>query len=169
MDLDKLNKWLTLVANLGVVAGIVFLAIEIRQNQVSIDRNSELMEREYQLQVADGLKAIADSVDEMRLLTAGNEEAARIWLDGAQGKELSEIDNYRFMQMCGLLIWNSAVTYRRSTVLGQFDLAEAEERVTRKQIDSQPGMKKCWDSAVERLRLWGFDDLVDGVANAESL
>ena len=32
MDFDKVNRWLTLVANIGVVAGIVFLAIEIKQN-----------------------------------------------------------------------------------------------------------------------------------------
>ena len=30
--MDKLNQWLTLVANLGVVAGIIFLAYEIQQN-----------------------------------------------------------------------------------------------------------------------------------------
>ena len=30
MDFDKSNRWVTLVANIGVVAGIVFLAIEMR-------------------------------------------------------------------------------------------------------------------------------------------
>jgi hypothetical protein len=32
MDLDRLNRWLNLLANIGVVAGIVFLAIEVGQN-----------------------------------------------------------------------------------------------------------------------------------------
>lgn len=32
MNMDKLNQWLTLVANVGVVVGIVFLAFEIRHN-----------------------------------------------------------------------------------------------------------------------------------------
>lgn len=32
MTIDDWNKWLTLLANLGVVAGIVFLAFEVRQN-----------------------------------------------------------------------------------------------------------------------------------------
>lgn len=31
MDLDKLNKWLTLVANFGVVAGLGLLAMELNQ------------------------------------------------------------------------------------------------------------------------------------------
>ena len=34
MTADQLNKWLTLIANFAVVAGIVFLAIETRQNYV---------------------------------------------------------------------------------------------------------------------------------------
>ena len=32
MNLDKLNQFLTLLANLGVIAGIVFLAMEVQQN-----------------------------------------------------------------------------------------------------------------------------------------
>lgn len=30
--MDRTNQWLTLVANLGVIAGLVFLGYEIRQN-----------------------------------------------------------------------------------------------------------------------------------------
>ena len=32
MDTDRLNRWLTLIANLGVVAGLIFLAVELNQN-----------------------------------------------------------------------------------------------------------------------------------------
>lgn len=35
MDADKINRWLMLVANISVVAGIVFLGIEVRQNTES--------------------------------------------------------------------------------------------------------------------------------------
>jgi hypothetical protein len=34
MKLDNLNKWLTLTANVGVMAGIIFLAVELNQNAV---------------------------------------------------------------------------------------------------------------------------------------
>jgi hypothetical protein len=34
--MSKLNQWLTLVANLSVVVGIVFLAVEMRQNTSAI-------------------------------------------------------------------------------------------------------------------------------------
>ena len=36
MESDKLNKWLTLGANLGVVIGLIFLAIEVRQNNENL-------------------------------------------------------------------------------------------------------------------------------------
>ena len=47
--MEKLNQWMTLIANVGVVAGIVFLAFEISQNteqmmSTSIQNLSERME-----------------------------------------------------------------------------------------------------------------------------
>jgi len=35
MDFDRLNRWVTLLANIGVVAGIFFLAIEMRQGNLA--------------------------------------------------------------------------------------------------------------------------------------
>jgi len=32
VDADRLNRWITLGANIGVLAGIIFLGLEIRQN-----------------------------------------------------------------------------------------------------------------------------------------
>lgn len=32
MNIDKLNQWLTLLANIGVMAGLVFLALQVRAN-----------------------------------------------------------------------------------------------------------------------------------------
>jgi len=42
MKLDDINKWLMLVANFGVIAGIFFLGIEVQQN-------NELMEAQTRL------------------------------------------------------------------------------------------------------------------------
>lgn len=42
MKLDDINKWLMLAANIGVIAGILFLGIEIQQN-------NELMESQTRL------------------------------------------------------------------------------------------------------------------------
>ncbi len=36
MNVDRLNQWLILAANLGVLVGIIFLSIEIRQNTTAM-------------------------------------------------------------------------------------------------------------------------------------
>jgi hypothetical protein len=38
--MNKLNQWLTLTANLAVVAGIIMLAVEIRQNTDAVQINT---------------------------------------------------------------------------------------------------------------------------------
>ena len=40
--MDKLNNWLTLLANIGVIAGIIFLAIEVQQNTRAQENASRL-------------------------------------------------------------------------------------------------------------------------------
>jgi hypothetical protein len=165
MNLENLNKWLSLAANLGVIAGIIFLAIEIRQNQESLDRNSDLVELEYRLKVAEGQIAIAQMADTFRSLRAGSDEVAQIWLDGLEGRELSAVEQFRFTEMCSASIWTGATTHGRNVALGRHDLTEGRAILWRKHINSQPGWKKCWEKNVDALRLWGYGDLVDAVSN----
>lgn len=37
MNLDRVNQWLTLIANVGVLAGVFFVAYELQQNRVAIE------------------------------------------------------------------------------------------------------------------------------------
>lgn len=43
MNLDNLNRWLTLLANLGVLAGILVVAIELQQTQTEMKAESSSM------------------------------------------------------------------------------------------------------------------------------
>lgn len=40
MNLDQVNKWLTLLANFGVIGGLVFLALEIQQNTTAVQASA---------------------------------------------------------------------------------------------------------------------------------
>ena len=40
MDLSRLNQWLTILANLGVMVGIIFLIIELNQNTQALRANA---------------------------------------------------------------------------------------------------------------------------------
>jgi len=44
MSMDRYNQWLTLLANVGVIAGIIFLAIELRHNNMLlVEQRSEAL------------------------------------------------------------------------------------------------------------------------------
>ncbi len=163
MDLDKLNKWLTLVANLGVVAGIFFLAIEIRQNQQTLEQTQTLIERDYELDVVDNLQQVADATDDFRMLLLQYPEIAELSMKGDAGEPLSEVDALRYRMLCGMTIWNDAVTHERNLVLGRIDLAKAEQQVIRRNISSNPGYRECWEAQIDGLRMWGVGRIVDGV------
>ena len=47
--MEKLNQWLTLSANVGIIVGIVFLAFELNQN-------NRLLESEARLNQADSIR-----------------------------------------------------------------------------------------------------------------
>jgi len=55
MKLDEINRWLTLLANIGVIAGIVFLALELRQNQSMLmaQTRNEISRTSIELQQAN--------------------------------------------------------------------------------------------------------------------
>lgn len=83
MKLDKLNQWLVLAANIGVLAGVIFLSIEIRQNTLAI-RGTAIQ------------TAAAHSRDEMFVI-AQDPELSRIAVMGSASPfDLDPADAFRF-------------------------------------------------------------------------
>ena len=63
MDADKINRWLTLGANLGVLVGLLLLITELKQNaefaQFQFASNSNALSEEIQLAMLGSEPAIA--------------------------------------------------------------------------------------------------------------
>lgn len=167
MDFDRSNKILTLLANFGVVAGLVFLAVEIRQNQVVLEQNQDLMRRQFEVQAVDSHQAIADLTDKIRLLVASDGELTKIWIAGMKGENLSEVDQTRFAALCASKIWNEAVSYRRLKITGASGDAQLMINTMHQQRESSPGYDSCWNDTAEGLTDWGYDDFVNGVSTAD--
>ena len=85
MDTNKINRWLTLTANLGVLVGIVFLAIEIRQNTASNQSAAYQawvaanMELNSSVIPADAVGAIAKGMFDSRDLTEDTQMPFAMW------------------------------------------------------------------------------------------
>ena len=62
--MDRLNQWLTLAANVGVLLGIIFVAVEVRQNTAAT--------------LSGTLQSLTDNSTEGLRSYAANAELARI-------------------------------------------------------------------------------------------
>lgn len=131
MELEKLNHWLTLLANLGVIAGIVFLAVELRQN-------NEMMRAQTRSQ-------LAEEVTELFTANMNDQAYAEVLLRGNKGEELSEIEQYQYTRHRSAWLWywnNVAYQYQ----IGLYDENEFTRQISviRGDIDERPGMKAHW-------------------------
>lgn len=91
MNRERLNGWLTLLANLGVLGGLVFVGLEIRQN------TSQLR--------ADASNSITAMVNELNVSLYGDPEFAEVVLRGEADRtsltvlERSRFDLYQFSRL----------------------------------------------------------------------
>lgn len=83
MNRERINWWLTLLANLGVLGGLVFVGLEIRQN------TSQLR--------ADASRSITEMVNQMNAGIYGDSALADILLRGEQDlAALASVERSRF-------------------------------------------------------------------------
>ena len=156
MNLNNAEKWLSLIANFGVVAGIIFLAIEVRQNQ-------ELLERDYELARLDSMSLDLSRHAEHRSFRVQSREVAQLWLDGLAGNELDPVDQSRFMALCVDFVWQDALLYARSKALDIDPYVNEVVDFTKKLIAQRPGFRACWEARRDGLRNWGHGEYVDAV------
>lgn len=83
MKRDSLNWWLTLLANIGVLGGLVFVGLEIRQNTRQLR--------------AEAAHSVTSSVNEINAGIYADEELAEIVKRGERDlAALNEIERFRF-------------------------------------------------------------------------
>jgi hypothetical protein len=131
MNLDKVNQWLTLLANIGVLAGIVFLAIEMRHSSNAVTAQMQ--------------DSIADGFITLNLATINEPQVGVTWVVGLKEPgRLSDTDAIQFsMHMRAL--FNQYIRVHglyRAGLLEESDWAlYAREAAT---IMSSPGGKLHW-------------------------
>jgi hypothetical protein len=80
LDFDRLNRWFTLIANIGVLVGIFLVAIELNQN-------SEMMRSQAR-------NEISQSTLDLLNYTATNKELSDAIIRASRGEELSDAEAF---------------------------------------------------------------------------
>ena len=144
MDSERVNRWLTLGANIGVLAGIGLLIFELQQNR-------EMIRAQTRTQLAQGVS---------ELLTANMNDAAyaSILQRGNRGEQLTDLEQYQYDRHRGaFLTFNENVVYQYK--IGLYDTDEFSHHIARiaGDLDRYPGIRKHWCKNRDRMS----KDLVD--------
>jgi len=83
MDRQNLNSWLSLIANIGVLGGLLFVGYEIRQNTVQLR--------------AESSRSITESVNDLNIGIYSDSEFAAVLIKGTEDRAaLSPVERYQF-------------------------------------------------------------------------
>jgi len=98
---EKLNQWLTLFANIGVLVGIVFLAIEI-------DQNTENLEMNRQVALTEAYANRSSTVQDAQVAAALSSDFGEIYVKWQRGgsEVLTESERFRVSS------WETARVFR---------------------------------------------------------
>lgn len=162
---SKINEWLTLIANVAVVGGILFLAIELRQN------NELLRSESRQALVANDLTSLTANLENADVFAKlvsevelSSEEQLRVSFMYALDLRNREFEYFQYIN--GLLDEETWLAYRHvilinhSTVLGRKWWDEIGRGIVDPEfarlvdgllVDAQP------DDTYERMATWAND------------
>jgi len=150
-----LGQAITILANLGVIAGIVFLAIEVRQNDASLQQANEMNR-------AAILTDIMSSFSEFRYEIAGSEEVTDLWYRGRRDQELSPIEADRFEDLCRNYFWLLATMHERFVLLDEESIAASGPATTlRDEMRDSNRLRDCWLRTLEYAPDWGYGSITD--------
>ena len=138
----------------AIVASLIFLALEIRQN-------SELMKAQSRTEMAH------DTV-ELLILNVGNTDFLDVWNRGNAGEELTVLEQTQFAYTYYAWIWhwnNVAYLHR----VGLYDEAEyaLQINIVRGEIDEFPGFKTFWCDNRQRIASLELIDAIEGTSGGD--
>jgi len=99
MNLDSLNKWLTLLANFGVIAGIAFLAVEISQQSESLDQSNRIAMTNAEASIRMTSSSLQDNI-------ANNPETAALYVKFLTNEQLTPIEAIQSYSIASTLLQN---------------------------------------------------------------
>ena len=150
MDITTLAAWGEFLGGIAVVASLIYLAGQIRQNSRLLTASAA---------------ATTDSYNSLtNTFLVQDPEVARIWWDGLEDREaLSEPDRRRFDPLIGITLSGFQTQFRlaRNDVLDPEVLGDLERGVSF--MIQQPGYLHWWSQWGEALHSGDFKNYMDGL------
>lgn len=153
------GQTLAILANIGVIAGIFFLAIEIRQNQASLEEQNTLTR-------LSGRDTAFEYFSHWRTLLLENPELFDVWYKGRDGEELTSRERRTYRGLCNQYLFMNVALYNRFSALelGGEKLAIVEN--TAQEFAASENSAMCWNRMNESVRNRGYSEFADLVENS---
>ena len=121
MKTDKLNDWLGVITNIGIIIGLVLVGYEINQNSIELERESRISE----IEVLDGVRGAWQN---WGMAIIENEDVADIWVRGNAGEDLDRVEAVRYQRLADEMFRLIQQNYFQYTTLSgeQADWAVAQ-------------------------------------------
>ncbi len=152
MNLDSVNKWLTLAANIGVLAGIIFLAVEVQQNSTQLKLQS------YQSWV---------SANVAMNMTASDPIVSEILANGHTGS-----NNLTSETFISFALWHMSVMQMAQSVDYLYRSGSLDENLWRAEINraagilESPGVRAWWDAGGKSQLTPEFVELIESTQSS---
>ena len=152
----EVSKTIEILANIGVVAGLVLLAFEVRQGQSSLEQQNLLTSLSVR-------QSLFDNFSHLRHLLLSNPDLHQIVLKANSGQTLEGFDKQRYKTYCFELIMITLTNYSRANALNDNPQAAINVSQLAERITKQPALRECWGDADDTVREMGFSNFADAV------
>ena len=131
MDSDRLNRWMTLGANVAVLAGIVLLIVEL-------DQNHDTVRAQTRNEISQGELILLGSM-------SSNRELAEMLIKAGQGEELSDAERLMVgvQSESAFRLWQN-VHYQGRNGLYEDEEFEKHIDTMRSVLGRSPWLVKYW-------------------------
>jgi hypothetical protein len=143
------------IGAIGVVATLLFVAIQVRHSAQSTDANSQELK-------ATRLRYGADSISRFSELIVANGEVANIWRRGVVGEELDKDEATRFFWLFRNFVQIHSTNYYDSSDVDPEKQASNADIVARL-VASNAGLRQSWPRTATAFREARRDEFVDAV------
>jgi hypothetical protein len=152
-DIGQLSQ---VLANIGVMVGLVFLAAEVSQNQATL-------EEQTRLNSLTGRDAAVENFNEFRTLLLENPDLMQIWNRGTADEELTDIEEERFSLLCENQLWARLTIHNRLQALGSEAELAGSIRALKFELADSERYRKCWGRTKRFMANQGHDEFIQAV------